>query len=314
MTFTQWMVLPAVGVGEIAIITFVVGTVVSAVFFGLYMVLFPERGAVDRLESMIDKPIETDTQPTEESEDFWQRLMVRLGEIAGQGQGSDEIEEIKEHLRIAGYRDPRALEITQGFRLIGVFAVPLVMSLLTAGMSTSAVLLAMFFGAAAGYYGPKVFVERRADARQAEIIGGFPDALDLLISCMEAGMGMDQAFRRVANELVHIAPQLAREFIMVNAEVTAGVDRITALKHLEERTGLEDVRSLVNMLAQADRYGTSVADALRIFAEVAREKRVARAEEKAGQVGSKVTLVMIIFFLPVLFVVLIAPSIIKAFS
>ena len=97
----------------------------------------------------------------------------------------------------------------------------------------------------------------------------------------------------------------------MNAEVGAGIERIKALKHLEERTGLEEVRSLVNMLAQAERFGSSVADSLRMYSGVAREKRMARAEEAAGQIGSKLTFIMIIFFLPVLMAVLLTPSIIR---
>jgi tight adherence protein C len=129
-----------------------------------------------------------------------------------------------------------------------------------------------------------------------------------MVSSVESGLSLDQAFRRVAIEMKTVSPPLSKEFSLVNSQVSAGITRIQALRKLEERTGLEEVRSFVNTLTQAERFGSSVAASMRMYASVAREKRMARAEEKAGQVGSKLTIIMIFFFLPVLMFVLLVPS------
>ena len=141
-----------------------------------------------------------------------------------------------------------------------------------------------------------------------------PDALDLLVSCVEAGLGLDAAFRRVALEIETAAPELSREFQLVTHEVSAGVPRVEAMRHLEHRTGLDEVRSLVNMLSQAERFGTSIAKGLRSHARVTRQKRMSRAEETAAQVSPKLTVVMIITLLPCIFIVLLGPAGVKIFD
>ena len=132
--------------------------------------------------------------------------------------------------------------------------------------------------------------------------------MDFLVSTVEAGLGLDAAFRRVADELESTSPELAREFKMINHEVSAGVARTDALKHLAERTGLEEIHSLVNMLTQAERFGTSIAHSLRIFSDITRQKRMARAEEEAAKISPKLTVVMILFLMPTLMVILLGPA------
>ena len=131
---------------------------------------------------------------------------------------------------------------------------------------------------------------------------------DLLVSCVEAGLGLDAAFRRVSEEMEAASPLLARELQLVTAEVNAGVPRSEALKHLGDRTGLDDVNALVNVLVQAERFGTSVSRALRVHSEHVRVRRMQRAEEKAAQVSPKLTVAMILFILPCLIAVLIGPA------
>jgi tight adherence protein C len=166
----------------------------------------------------------------------------------------------------------------------------------------------MLLGAVSGYYLPLLMITSQAQNRQAGLLRAYPDALDLMVSSVESGLSLDQAFRRVAQEMKTVSPILSKEFTLVNSQVSAGIERIEALKRLEERTGLEELRSFVNMLSQAERFGSSISESMRLYSSVAREKRMARAEEKAGQVGSKLTVIMIVFFLPVLMMVLLAPS------
>jgi len=172
---------------------------------------------------------------------------------------------------------------------------------------------AVVVAVAIGYYAPAFYVKNLMNKRQAELLKSFPDALDLLVSCVEAGLGLDAAFRRVAMEMETAAPDLAREFQLVTHEVSAGVPRVEALRHLESRTGLDEVRSLVNMLAQAERFGTSIAKGLRIHAKVTRQKRMSRAEEVAAQVSPKLTVVMIAALLPAIFIILLGPAGVKIY-
>ena len=136
----------------------------------------------------------------------------------------------------------------------------------------------------------------------------------ILSSLVEAGLGLDAAFRRVAEEIEGTAPELSLEFQMVNHEISAGFSRVDALKRLQERTGMDEIKSLVNMLTQAERFGTSIARSLRIHSEVTRQKRMSKAEEEAAKVSPKLTVVMILFLLPVLMTVLIGPAMINVLN
>lgn len=300
------------------IVIFVVFSVTGALFFALYTILFPARSASDRLEGLMANDeadpamvnLETVKTPWQA---FLEQFTVRLGEYAA-GGSEEEVEKVKASLRHAGFKDRSAIEIFNGIRVVGTVALPVLVSPLGFIMTPQGAVMVMLIMAAVGYYGPPLYVTSRAQERQAAMLKGFPDALDLLVSCVESGLDLNQSFRRVSEEMKKITPQLAREFMFVNSEVSTGIDKITALRHLEERTGLDEVRSLVTMLAQADRYGTSVAEALRIYSQVQRERRAAGAEERAGTVGSKVTIVMIVFFLPVLFVMLLGPTVIRVMT
>ena len=169
-------------------------------------------------------------------------------------------------------------------------------------------------GAFAGYYFPALWVTNKLQRRQTVLLNAFPDALDLLVSCVEAGLGLDAAFRRVADEMDRAAPELSKELQFVTNEVNAGVARADALRHLADRTGLEDVLALVNVLIQADRFGTSIARSLRVHSEHVRTRRMQRAEEAAAKVSPKLTVAMILFILPCLIALLIGPALINVFD
>jgi tight adherence protein C len=162
---------------------------------------------------------------------------------------------------------------------------------------------------AAGYYLPRYWVNRRLQARQGEITSGFPDALDMMLVCVEAGQSLDQSILRVAKELRAGYPALADEFDIVGHEVKAGKERISVLKDMAERVGLQDVSSFVTVLVQSATFGTSIAEALRVYASEMRDKRVMRAEEKANTLPTKLTLGTMMFTVPPLMIILIGPSI-----
>ena len=178
-------------------------------------------------------------------------------------------------------------------------------------MKLPAILVVLLGTAALGYYLPAVLLDWAVRKRQSAILRPFPDALDLLVCCVEAGLGLDAAFRRVAEEMEPAAPELSSGSSQVNHEIAAGVPRADALKRLDTRTGLNEMGSLVSVLVQADRFGTSIAKALQIIAELVRKKRMLAAEEQASRISPKLTVVMILFILPTLMVVLVGPAIIN---
>jgi tight adherence protein C len=213
----------------------------------------------------------------------------------------------------AGFKHRRALEIFNSVRVTMAMCLPLLFAPLAVKLTTLQMAGVVVFAVAIGYYFPAFYVTNLVNKRKSELLKSFPDALDLLVSCVEAGLGLDAAFRRVSMEMEMAAPDLAREFQLVTHEVSAGVPRVEALRHLEARTGLDEIRSLVNMLAQAERFGTSIAKGLRIHAKVTRQKRMSRAEEVAAQVSPKLTVVMIVALLPAIFIILLGPAGVKIY-
>lgn len=176
-------------------------------------------------------------------------------------------------------------------------------------VSTQFKLLATIIPGAAGYYLPQYWVQRRIQERQQQITSGFPDALDLMLVCVEAGQSLDQSINRMAKETRAGYPALADELEMVSYEVKAGKERVQVLKDLSERINLPDVSSFVTTLVQSATYGTSIADALRVYSSEMRDKRVMRAEEKANTLPTKLTLGTMMFTVPPLMIILIGPSV-----
>jgi len=172
---------------------------------------------------------------------------------------------------------------------------------------------ALFVGLV-GAYLPNLLLKNRTVKRQQSIRRSWPDALDLMLLCVEAGMSVEHAFKRVAKEIGMQSPELAEELTLTTAELSFLEDRTRAFENLGKRTGLDNVRSVMTSLIQADRHGTSVGTSLRVMAEEGREQRMMEAEKKAAALPPKLTVPLIIFFLPVLFIVIISPAIIKVFS
>ena len=165
-----------------------------------------------------------------------------------------------------------------------------------------------------GYYAPNLYVTNAAQKRRESIMTSFPDALDLLLICVESGMSLEAAFKKVAVEIGVASPQLAEELVLTNAELSYLQERRKAFENLASRTGLEGVKSVTMALIQAERYGTPIAHALRVLAQENRDMRMAEAEKKAAALPPKLTVPMILFFLPVLFAVIMGPAMIQIFA
>ncbi len=180
------------------------------------------------------------------------------------------------------------------------------------GWATS-VLVFAGLAAALGYYLPDVWLGRAIERRRKQISDGLPDAIDLLIVCIESGSGIDQALSRVGEELAIAYPALSAEIELIAAETRAGKPRLDAFRNFADRTKVEDVRSLVNMLIQTDKFGTSIGQALRTHAEVSRTKRRQRAEEKAAKLGVKMLFPLVFCIFPAFYLVVIGPSMLRIF-
>ena len=174
-------------------------------------------------------------------------------------------------------------------------------------------LIAGFVLAVIGYVTPSFFVEYYAAERRKAIRNGLPDALDLLTVCVEAGSSLDRALARTSEELMLPHPALAEELRMITTEIRAGKPRIDALRNFATRTGVDDARTLVSMLVQTDRFGTSIADALRTHSDTARTKRRQAAEERAGKVGVKLVFPLALCLFPALYVVCFGPVVISIY-
>lgn len=214
----------------------------------------------------------------------------------------------------AGYRSRDAVRnfhfaqfsLGIGFLILGVLY-----ALLTSdgGLDIVKLMLSIVVPGGIGYYLPKYWIERRRQERQGEITNGFPDALDLLLVCVEAGQSMDQAIQRVSKEMHAGFPALAEEFEIVGNEIKAGKDKVQVLRDMAERAGVPDISSFTTVMIQSQTFGTSISDALRVYASEMRDKRVMRAEEKANVLPTKLTLGTMMFTVPPLLIILIGPSV-----
>jgi len=220
---------------------------------------------------------------------------------------------VQKRLIRAGIRNPNAVRYLYGAKALFGITLPLVVSMFVLGSDSDPVNKALYVLAAgaAGFLGPNEYLNRKAKHRQHEIRRGLPNALDLLVVCVESGLGLDQAMVQVAKDLEEAHPEITEEFAMVNYELKAGNRRIDSLRNLAERTNVEDLKKLVAVLIQADRFGTGVAQSLRAHAEFMRVQARQIAEEKAAKLGVKLVFPIFFCILPSLFVVTVGPMAVK---
>ncbi|MEL6451763.1 MAG: type II secretion system F family protein [Pseudomonadota bacterium] len=218
-------------------------------------------------------------------------------------------------LRQAGYQSRDAVRMFHAAQFIlgvlglalGVVYVNFIVG--TDGMTTQKIIMYTIGPGGVGYYLPQYWVTKRVGKRQEQITQGFPDALDMMLVCVEAGQSLDQSITRVANELRASYPALADEFMVVSYEMKAGKDKVTVLNDMGERCGVQDVASFVTVLVQSASFGTSIAEALRVYAGEMRDKRVMRAEEAANKLPTKMTLATMMLTVPPLLIILVGPSV-----
>ena len=242
------------------------------------------------------------------------KLLEKLGQ-ANKPKDKASTSRLKSLLITAGYRKAQAPVVFMGARIL--LAVMFGLTFLIFGseavqekdpMLFPAFLIGSMF---AGYYGPQMWLRNMITKRKERLVNGFPDALDLMVVCVEAGLGLDQAIARVGKEVKQGHQDLGEEFILLNLELRAGLSREQALRNLVNRTDLEDIRSLVALLIQTDRFGTSIGQALRVHSDSMRLKRRLKAEEKGAMLPVKLMIPLILFIFPALMVVIVGPGVIN---
>ena len=231
----------------------------------------------------------------------------RFKNLPGIPKSPKEMGRLRRRLATAGYTSPSAVVLYT----LANLATPVVFGLVAVtALGVSKGWLFALFAVAVGYLLPGVVLSRKIERRKREIREGLPDALDLFIVCVEAGCGLDQAVVKASDELGLSYPALAYELRLITTEIRAGKPRVEAFKNFAARTKVDDVQSLVALLVQTDKFGTSLAQALRTHADTSRTKRRQDAEERAGKLGVKLVFPLVLFLFPALYIVILGPAVI----
>ena len=290
------------------------GVALFALFAGLRAVLAsPREEVLDRVDRVTRSlpTLEPVARPRSERPSLWAALLKPLARLS-KPQG-DELSRFRARLVHAGYRKERAVEIFFGAKIalgLVLASLPLLVAWLRASPMSSSKVLAIVLGAV-GFYAPNMWLRSRVRGRQLAIVRALPDTLDLMVTCVEAGLGLEAALQRITHEIGLSSPVLASELRQTVMEIQAGVARADAFRRLAERTGLEELRTLSAMLIQTEMFGTSIARALRVHSDGMRVRRTHRAEEKGATVSVKMMLPLILCILPALFTVILGPALVR---
>ncbi len=287
-------------------------SVSAAVFFVLG--LFTRSATAERLDVIGSGKANAATG------DHWVERVVRLSRPFAKLSKPDENWDgsaLRARFMHAGIRDANAPLAYFGIKTVLSLGLPLLVYstilVSTPELEFQGTLVVVLFAAALGYYLPNMVLSRWVFVRQREIFESFPDALDLMTVCVEAGLGVEAALVRVADELQHKSEALAEELHLVTLELRAGLERARALRNLAARTGVEEVEGFVAMIIQAERFGTSIAASLRVHSDMLRTRRRQRAEEAAAKIALKLLFPLIFFIFPSLMLVLLGPAMIQIY-
>ena len=294
---------------EVFLFSCSVGVAVIAIGWGVLLLRASRREhLLARQRALQDYDVEPPREPT--TGGGWVRALHRLGERAGAGRRSRGMHQ---ELARAGYHSSAAADVYIGAKVlcfvVGVFAFSLLLIPLTDGFASA--FFGIMLGATSLFFLPNLFVAVRRDRRRAEVASHLPDSIDLLDICVSSGMGLDMAWNSVARQIRRVSEPFADEMELTNLEINLGVPRSTAMRHMAERTGVEDISSLVALLIQSDRFGASIVDALRTFAQTLRETRSQKAGEAAERMSVKLLFPMVIFIFPALLIVMVGPAVLE---
>jgi len=269
-----------------------------------YALASGNSGIVQRLSRLADAPGEARQDAfAKKQKERVRDVLASVGKLVPGGAQSRSVLMMTR----AGYRSPTAILVVRGVKIL--LPIALVGAVYFSGFYVSNPLLILGGALLAGILLPEIWILWRVSVRQGRLRRALPDALDLLVICVEAGLGLDQALLRVTQELKVVHFELSDELQLVNMEMRVGKSRIEALRELARRTGVEDVKSLVAMLAQTERFGTSIASSLRIHSDDLRTRRRQRAEEMSAKTSVKMVPVLVLFIFPALMVIILGPAI-----
>jgi len=288
-------------------ITFIATVAVLAALF--YALVPGETGMAERLSRLIQPPRPQQVRDTSFSDKQKERVRDTLAAVGGLVSSGTAVVSSKEQLPMvrAGYRNASAMSAMRGLKIL----VPVLFVAITiaSGLYRVQVFFVPLLAAIVGYLVPDLWLMWRVQARQHRLRLALPDALDMLVICVEAGLGLDQALLRVAQELRITHPELSEELQLVNMEMRVGKTRLEAMRELGRRTGVEDIKALVAMLIQTERFGTSIAQSLRVHSDDLRIKRRQRAEEMSAKTTVKMVPALVLFIFPALMVVILGPAV-----
>ena len=270
----------------------------------LYAFAAGESGIVRRLSRLEDAPVDEPVEvfAEQQKERVWDALISVGKLLPGKTASRAQLMMIR-----AGYRQPSAILALRGLKIL--LPIALVSAVYFTGLYHSSPFLILAGALLAGVLLPEMWILWRVSVRQDRLRLALPDALDLLVICVEAGLGIDQAFMRVSQELKVVHPELSDELQLVNLEMRVGKARIEALRELARRTGIDDIKALVAMLAQTERFGTSIAQSLRVHSDDLRTRRRQRAEEMGAKTTVKMVPPLVLFIFPALMVVILGPAV-----
>jgi tight adherence protein C len=296
----------------IAISTFVC---ITLGMMGVYWLVYrPQSAATERLRRLGggkengQVPVSMSLPDDSGAAELAKRLASPLNRLVP--PSATEARNLQKKLMHAGYRSVEAPIIYRALQLVSMAGIPLIVAMVCAGLARPLMssIVYIILGFCAGFFLPRFALNKSISNRQRQLRWGLADALDLMVISVEAGLGLNAAMLKVSSELKEVHPDIATEFELANLEIRVGREREEALRNLAERTGIDDLRSLVAMLIQTDKFGTSIARALRVFSDSLRTKRRQRAEQEAQKAAVKLLLPLACFLFPTLFIAILGPA------
>jgi tight adherence protein C len=299
------------------IITISTFVCISLAMLGVYWLLYrPQSAATERLKKLRETSggsgsIAVSIIEQHSGEKFTERIASPLNKLVP--ASAAEVQKLQKKLMQAGFRSRNAPIIYRTVQLVTMTALPLAVAVACAILAKplNSAFIFVLLGFVAGFFLPRYVLGRLIRSRQLRVRWGLADALDLMVISIEAGLGLNAAMLKVSSELKEVHPDISEEFEMANLEIRVGRERDEALRNLAERTGVDDLRSLVAMLIQTDRFGTSIAKAIRSFSDSLRTKRRQRAEQAAQKAAVKLLFPLACFLFPTLFIAILGPAILQ---
>ena len=298
----------------IVISTFICITLGMVGVYWLFM--RPQSASTERLKKLASMtgggaPVSVSLDEEHAGEKFAERIATPLNRLVP--ASAAEVQKLQKKLMQAGFRSNHAPIIYRTIQLLTMATLPTLIAL-TCAILARPLSSALFWILAAfivGFFAPRYILGRLIRSRQLRVRWGLADALDLMVISIEAGLGLNAAMVKVSTELKQVHPDISEEFELANLEIRVGRERDEALRNLAERTGVDDLRSLVAMLIQTDRFGTSVARAIRVFSDSLRTKRRQRAEQAAQKAAVKLLFPLACFLFPTLFIAILGPALLQ---